>query len=411
MSKYLKKFVTGHGVTFSTSKRNQEAFERSILKWQDIAATLDIRDGSVVMFCGAKSNGKSGCIRYLVNKCLQDNPNDIQDIDDSSEDGKSSSETANSKHIYYVDLDPGQPEMSTPGVVSVHLIHSPLESPTYMNVGRHDQVVMSSVGGTNMSVNPKMYIENCRYIIERLKDHRDEHHSNAPIFINTMGHIRNVGLAMLMDLIKISRPTDLVVLNVSGDPMRVIYADLSAEAMTNTRASFYYETHQEYSSKPLDYKYHVHNLEFCFADSSPIATKNRIALQLAYLSKIPGSMFKPVMQIAPKSLSLSKISFYCVSSYPLKIGIVLELIRHSWIHLVHLVKPIKPVLNADSICSIIDDVGENKMLGCGIVTEIDLETRTLLVVTPLSDEQLQNQINCVIKPLSIQVPREVIYAQ
>lgn len=440
-NRYIKNYVTGHGIHFEINKRNHDAFDKASAKWSDINDNLKLNIHSVVMFCGAKNNGKSSLVRHVINEYIRsssaannsggDDQNEVREIDEDIEtDGRTNPKQRYS-YAYYIDFDPGQPEMTTPGMVSAHLVKStdaPLTSPTYLNVLQHEPIISSCVGGTNMSVNPKMYIENCRYVYSRVREHRSGHADKRPIFINTMGHIRNVGLAMLMDLIKICNPTNLIVLNVESDPMRTVYADLSPATMRNTRASFYYET--THQSRKLDYKYDVHNLDFAFVDSSSVATKNRTALQLAYFASIPEALYKPVMQLNSKWLPLNSISIFCVSSYPLQLNIVLDLLYHSWVHLVKLRKPTlqleqtteqQPVdqqtegvivekLSSALNCKIIEEVGENSLLGCGIVADIDLEKERIAIITPVSQKTLDTMVDCLIKPLSIQVPKEILHA-
>lgn len=409
MSNYIENFVKGYGINFEPSRRNKDAFDKAMVKWEAISSDLKISKDSIVMLCGAKSNGKSSLLRYLANKYLEGGHEDLQDIDSECNDS-----TTNVKSVYLVDFDPGQCEISTPGTVSAHLIKSsdrPLVHTTYLNLHNYEEIVVSSVGGTNMSVNPKMYMDNCRYVMERVREHRSDREKVEPMFINTMGHIRNVGLDILIDLIKIVSPTDLIVLNVNGDPMRTIYADLSPQTIQNVRASFYYETHED-AKKQLVYRYHLHNLEFAFTESDSIAKRNRTALQLSHLALIPDAIYKPIMQITPKSISLDNVSIHCVSSYPLKVGIVLELLYHSWVHLVKLRKNFRSIQSEgtkdSSIWTIIDEAGENRMFGCGIVTNVDIGTKTLSIITPLNEEELKANVNCIIKPLSVQVPREVL---
>lgn len=445
MSKYIVDFVTGHGINFQVNKRNLEAFSKSSKLWREIGTSLNIDDKSIVMLCGAKNNGKSSLLRYLVNlynhpdgqpkDATGDHDDGLRDIDEDDE-GQNSSNNSD-RYAYFVDYDPGQPEMTTPGLISAHIVRAssqPLKSPTYLNVHQHEPIMMSSVGSMNVNVDPKIYIDNCRYVFEKVKEHRSEQNRRGPIFINTMGYIRNVGLAVLMDQIKICRPTNLIVLNLESDPMRTVYADLSPSAMDNTRASFYYELNQR-SQKKLNYRYEVHDLQFTFVDSTSVTSKNRTALQLAYMASIPDAFYKPIMQANAKWLSLENVSIYCVSSYPLKEGIVLELLHHSWIHLVKIKKSSiqtphdqssvqqqttssttdtidqvesNETSNQFTICKLIDNVSENKLFGCGIVADIDLEKRRLAIITPVEQEVLDNHVDCIIKPLSIQVPREMI---
>lgn len=416
MSSYIKNFVTGYGIEFKQNIKNKEPFEKAPIKWAKIGRDLGINNDSVILFCGAKNNGKSSLVRYLINEYVfkRDTSHEpaISSMDGSEEDN-----SATEKFAYYIDYDPGQPELTTPGIISAHIIssHDPeLVNPTYLNLFEHESIVMSSIGGLNMSVNPKMYIQNCRFAYNQVKEHRNNQSHKRPIFINTMGFVRNVGLAMLTDLIKICRPTDLVVLNIETDPMRTIYCDLSANALQNTSASFYYETTHSHP-EPLKYNYLVYNLDFSFVVSSSIATCNRTAQQLAYLARIPEALYKPIMQLNSKWLSLESTSVYCESSFPLNANIVVELLYHSWVHLVKLrrcsVRPTseKPSLgDSQNICRIIDELGENLMFGCGIVADIDFEKRRLALITPLSQEILDNEVDCLVKPLSIQVAREII---
>lgn len=453
MSKnYIKNFVTGYGVGFKTNAKNCEAFEKASKKWRKIGRDLDINNESVILFCGAKNNGKSSLVRYLVNDyvfkcdydtretCENDLINDTTSDEfaniksmDGCEDNNQRSANDTVKYAYYIDYDPGQPEMTTAGVISAHIIRSDrqeLSSPTYLNLLEHETIMMSSTCGINMAVNPEMYIRNCRFIYNQVKQHRDANSQKCPIFVNTMGFIRNVGLAMLIDLIKICVPTDLVVLNVETDPLRTIYADLSPEALNNIPASFYYDTNRPLmkTTNALNYKYLVYNLGFSFVVSSSVSTNNRTALQLAYLATIPDALYKPIMQLNSKWLSLKSTSIYCESSYPLKPNIVIELLHHSWVHLARLrpnsVSPVmmqqaasqadQPIEKTsieqtdEDICNIIDNVGENIMIGCGIVADTDFVRQRLALITPLSQETLDNDVDCLIKPLSIQVAREII---
>lgn len=443
--------MAGHGIAFERSKRNLEAFEKASILWSEIASKNNLNGSSIVVLCGAKSNGKSSLARYLVNnylRCSQkesheekSSDNEFGMMDDDEDDASRSSDPEDkSRYSYYIDLDPGQCEMNSPGMIATHIIKStepPLVSPTYLNTAQHEPLVMASVGGLSMSVNPQMYIENCRYMINTVKQHREEQPIKRPIIINTMGYIRNVGLTLLTDIIKLSRPTNLIVLNVESDAMRTIYADLSSKAVDNIRASFYYETHQESQSKQ-NYQYDLYNLPFTFSDSTSVSTKNRTALQLAYISTIPEALYKPIMQLGTKWISLKRVSVFCVSSYPLKEGIVLELLHHSWVHLVKLKRASaivdqqpkqsqegqqecdhdtsNTVIHSDGsrvqqnrvIQRILDNVNENNLYGCGIVAEIDYEKRMMSIITPLSQETLDNEVDCIIKPLSIQVPPEML---
>lgn len=393
-------FVTGHGISFERNKQVPEAYEKAAAKWREIEEELriDENEDSITLFCGAKNNGKSSLVRHIANSYLK----------------------KKDSYVCYIDFDPGQPEMTTPGLVSAHIIRSnelPLTSLTYLNLNQHQQLLVSCVGGLNMSVNPRVYIENCRHVLKAVMKERESHHCRNPVLINTMGFIRGVGLAILLDLIKICKPTNLVVLNIPEDSMRIIHADLTPNGVQMTKPSFYREDSSDLLMK-LSYRHLVHDLSFTFPDSTSVATKNRTALQLAYFAYIPEALYKPIMRLTPKWVSLKSTSIHCVSSYPLKPLTVLEILNHSWVHLVKLRQsPVrKEIMRSETvddnepeiICNMVDDIGANLLMGCGIVSGLDLANKRIAIITPTSQELLDKKIDCIIKPLSLQVPREII---
>lgn len=545
MSKHVKQFVTGHGINFETSRRNAIACQEASLKWSEIYSQLDIANNSVILFCGAKANGKSSLIRHIVNKLLFDTT-----ASNNTTVNRQNCHGINS--ICYIDCDPGQAELTVPGLISAHIIASsdmPLKFPQYLNQHHHKKIACTSVGGTNMAVNPRLYIESCRFLLDEVKKYFNEH-GPCPVVVNTCGYVRNVGLTMLIDLIKIYQPTDVVALNISNDSLRSIYADLSCKAIQKSPASFFYEASPDrVNGLPvpvLKYNYFVHDLNFSFVVTSTMPAKNRVAQQLAHFATIPECLYKPVISLEKKILDLNKISIFCVSSYPLKASIIFDMLQLSWINLTSLRKNVSirkcglkdeidedinaqvvseasgenkvqspPVIEissddddddddrievemeiqeaekeevieslnlvddnesfysydsdivaesekldgqsgknktqctsnilegkrADLACemetndsvkdnslkvpstkktersvinlgdlnfNIVDEIGPNDCYGCGIVTNIDLKGRTLSLVTPLSQEFIDAHVNCIIRPLSLLVPRQLL---
>ncbi len=63
------------------------------------------------MYIGAKGVGKSTCLRYSINRLL-----------------------SKYKAVCVIDYDVGQPELSLPGMLSLHVIRSPILVPNYMNI-------------------------------------------------------------------------------------------------------------------------------------------------------------------------------------------------------------------------------------------------------------------------------------
>lgn len=391
------------------NERRRALVENGREAWNNIFHKLNIQQNSVILFCGAKNVGKSSLVRYTVNRVVRHRA-----VNNESFEGSISSEF---NYVYYMDCDPGQPEMTTPGVLSAHLIKSgeSLQIPPYLNMLQHEVIAISSVAGTNMSTDPKIYIDTCQYIFKKIQHHMQIKGRQRPIFINTMGHIRNVGLAMLIDLIKISQPTDVIVLNIKNDPSRTIYCDFSVNEIRRTPYSFSDtdEGSNDSNSSSLNYNLLVEDLEFAFPDSQKTSSNNRLASILAYLAYIPEALYLPIDKTPPKFLKMDGLLTHCASSYPLKPSIVLDLLPNSWIHLCHIdPKQVSLSLEASSTSNqqnytsltLAQNIRNNSFYGCGIILNLNLQESKIELITPLDQLTLDTKINLIIKPLSIQVP-------
>jgi polynucleotide 5'-hydroxyl-kinase GRC3/NOL9 len=62
------------------------------------------------MLCGGKNAGKSTALRRLINKSIKDKP------------------------VLVLDFDPGQPEFTVCGLMSVTLVKEPLLGPNYTHL-------------------------------------------------------------------------------------------------------------------------------------------------------------------------------------------------------------------------------------------------------------------------------------
>lgn len=76
-----------------------------------IAKAAKSKSSPRTIICGAKGVGKSTCLRYNVNKLLSSN-----------------------KFVCVIDCDVGQPELSPPGMVSMHILSKPILAPSYLNI-------------------------------------------------------------------------------------------------------------------------------------------------------------------------------------------------------------------------------------------------------------------------------------
>jgi len=167
-----------------------------------------------ILICGPKGSGKSTFAKLLTNRLLspaaESNPNHISRL------GKS-------KGVAILDLDPGQPEYSSQGQLSLIHLQEPNFGPPFTHPipGNQSRIIRAhTIGAITPSMDPTLYI-NCaldlfiyyRNLLTMVPD--------CPLVINTPGWILGTGLEILMELITKFRPTDVVYMSQDG-PQEVV---------------------------------------------------------------------------------------------------------------------------------------------------------------------------------------------
>lgn len=157
---------------------------------------------SVTMICGPKSSGKSTFSRLLTNRLLTTSA--TQETDSP---------------IAFLDLDPGQPEFSPPGQLSLHLLSKPNFGPPFSHpdglTSGTKLIRAHSIAAVSPSSDPDFY-STCatdlfsHYVNVLLPMH------HCPLAINTPGWILGTGLELLIDLIRITRPTQVIYMSQDG---------------------------------------------------------------------------------------------------------------------------------------------------------------------------------------------------
>jgi len=158
---------------------------------------------SVTMICGPKSSGKSMFSRLLTNRLLT-----TQETDSP---------------IAFLDLDPGQPEFSPPGQLSLHLLSKLNFGPPFSHpdgsVSGVKLIRAHSIAAISPSSDPDFYSTCAKdlfsYYVSVLLP------MNCPLVINTLGWILGTGLELLIDLIRIARPTQVIYMSQHG-PREVV---------------------------------------------------------------------------------------------------------------------------------------------------------------------------------------------
>ena len=166
-----------------------------------------------ILLAGPKGAGKSTLSRILVNRLLT-----TSDLD----------------AVAYLDVDPGQPEFSPPGTISLSLVHNPVLGPPFTHSPSPTRC--HHIGYNSPREDPGHYM---RAIIDLLSVHRQSHPA-VPLLINTAGWIKGLGLELLQDIVANSQATDVVFLGSGGQavaeiipPKTAVLHELASAALSS----------------------------------------------------------------------------------------------------------------------------------------------------------------------------------
>lgn len=148
------------------------------------------------LICGPKSAGKSTFAKILVNRLL--------------------TRRSGGQGVAFLDLDPGQPEYTPPGTLSlVHVVkpnlsssftRTRLEDPAYRVLRSHALASVSPAPG------PDFY-RDCAF---NLHAEYGKSLSHVPLVINTPGWILGTGLQFLRDIIETVSPSEVIYMSEDG---------------------------------------------------------------------------------------------------------------------------------------------------------------------------------------------------
>ncbi|WOK91327.1 polynucleotide 5'-hydroxyl-kinase NOL9-like isoform X2 [Canna indica] len=170
--------------------------------WKETADCIAYGSSSppaISLVCGPGNSGKSTFSRILLNTLLQ-----------------------SYKRVAYLDTDVGQPEFSTPGCLSLHVIDEQTPDLTILCIKRPERCFF--FGDVTAQRDPKSYLN---YIFS-LFDHFVVNHykstvlvksqySMLPLVINTSGWVKGVGYDMLVEMLRYMSPTHVVHIRVSAE--------------------------------------------------------------------------------------------------------------------------------------------------------------------------------------------------
>lgn len=115
-----------------------------------------------------------------------------------------------------LDLDPGQPEYSPPGVISLCKISSPNLSPSFCHptlAPTEGQVRAHAIANVTPGLDPEHFVECALDLFHRYQQSPD---AGCPLVINTPGWIQGTGLDILTELINSIKPTEVIYMSQDG---------------------------------------------------------------------------------------------------------------------------------------------------------------------------------------------------
>ncbi|CAF9942863.1 MAG: Polynucleotide 5'-hydroxyl-kinase grc3 [Alectoria fallacina] len=201
--------------------------------WQRTVSRLQsVKNGRplVIMVCGPKGAGKSTFCRILANALIQKAP------------AMGHTNVPDNECVAFLDLDPGQPEYSPPGELSLLRLQSWNLGPpfTHPTSGPNQLVRAHHFGHFSPKEDPKHYY---RCVLDLLGHYRymARGYSSCPLIINSAGWIQSNGLELLSDLIHGMSLTDAIYMSTSG-PEDVV--DTLQEATSRSHVTFHQLTSQ-----------------------------------------------------------------------------------------------------------------------------------------------------------------------
>jgi polynucleotide 5'-hydroxyl-kinase GRC3/NOL9 len=208
------------------------------------------------MVCGPKSSGKSTYAKFLVNRLLSN-------LTDTPQ-RKAVSESIG---VALLDLDPGQPEYSPPGQISlVHIFEPNLGPPFAHPIPNSKSKVIRShvIAAISPSSDPGLYMA-CvsdlfaRYCNILLTE------PNCPLVINTPGWVLGTGLEILVEIITQIRPSEIIYMSQEG-PAEVV--DRLREAAKSTGVLTLPSQVSEYTTRTAVHLRTMQSMSYFHLDSA-----------------------------------------------------------------------------------------------------------------------------------------------
>lgn len=182
-----KSLITNHEVSFKGPIIPAQ--------WEAAVQSIVSSSAPTVFICGAKNAGKSTFARYLVNSLLK-----------------------RYSKVGYLDTDVGQPELTPPGCLSLHMLDKPILGLSALEMKDPERCYF--YGDISPKCDPKFYLQSIFSLYDYFRveyNNKDMEHQvkelkemHTPLVINTHGWIQGVGFDVLVEILRYTMPTHVV---------------------------------------------------------------------------------------------------------------------------------------------------------------------------------------------------------
>ncbi|KAL8708778.1 MAG: hypothetical protein Q9225_007556, partial [Loekoesia sp. 1 TL-2023] len=212
--------------------------------WQSLITTLtsqtQTNQPNAMLVCGPKGSGKSTFSRMLSNAILTK----------PSINSNLGSIMRNDRCIALLDIDPGQPEFSPPGEISLVQVTCcnfgpPFTHPTASTDGVK-RIRSHHIGAVSPKDDPQHYLRCALDLFHHYKQLLAQDYC-CPLIVNTAGWIQGAGLELIVEFVRLLTTTDVIYTSTQGPPEVV---EAITKITTEAKISSHYLTSQPVEMTP-----------------------------------------------------------------------------------------------------------------------------------------------------------------
>ncbi|KAJ4388115.1 Polynucleotide 5'-hydroxyl-kinase grc3 [Gnomoniopsis smithogilvyi] len=330
----------------------------------------------VLLVCGPKSSGKSTFSRIVTNRMLTD---------------RGGTKKRRWPGVSVLDIDPGQPEFASPGVISLIKVNEPNLSPPFCHPKiRVNHVVRSH---TVASITPASNIEHYKSCVLDLFSHYQSSCSKYPLVINTLGWIQGSGLVLLQELVAGIQPTEILYMSEDGPEDTVEGLKSAGQAIPFTALP---SQSSDFTSRTALHLRHMQAMSYFHLDEetnnpteltwNPAPLSHSAPWLVSYKSEESGLLgivcygYQPEPELLAEAINGTILAIVEVEHAKAFNGPKLEDLVQQTPSQIPYIRPTSPLNPQYSRC-----------LGLALIRGVDTEAQLLALSTPASVEQLNGK--------------------